>query len=406
MANTDRRMPDMQDKMFFPKSIDGGASDDSFFGGFKLTIVLVILIGNILNILYCIDSFTMSIMSKIITIIIWLFISQLIIRYFILNERYFYGLYVRMKNSKVLKPSAFWGIVAFEDNIDGCVVTFQDLKVGVYVKLHRDSITGRQLDIKEVHYDAISDFYAKINKYGLGIKKLDLMEPVGNDPRLMELDKLVGNCGDNQNLKELVSIQVAYTKYLTRVNMYESEYVLIHSINYNERGQKLIQYAEEALQELMNGCYSGYTILDRNDIEELVKENYGVKLFDSNKATIDLFKRNGNYKKAFKIVAVGYKDGTIEELDGNNRTNNKLNKHNEATNKKALKGRKGKVNNKDNENPVNNESIENQILQTEPDENIIDVDDGIDVFTGESDDLDFDYADNIEIEIITDEKEG
>ena len=307
-----------------------------------------------------------------------------------------------MKNSKILKPSAFWGIVAFEDTIDGCVVTFQDLKVGVYAKLHRDSITGRQLDIKEVHYDAISDFHLKLNKYGLVVKKLDLMEPVGNDPRLMELDKLVNNCNNNENLKELVSIQVAHTKYLTRVNMYESEYVLIHSANATDRGQKVIQYAEEALQELMSGCYSGYTILDRSDIEDLVEENYGVKLFDSNKATVDLFKRSGNYKKAFNIVAVGYKDGTIKELDGNNNLNKPVNN----ANNKALKGRKGVVKDKESENPVTDESIENQILRTEPEDTIIDMEDGISIDTGNEDLLDFDYTEDIEIEINLENREG
>lgn len=398
MANTDRRMPDVRYKMFFPKSIDGGARDDSFFGGFKIGVIMAILLGNGLNILYCVDNFIMSIPMKILCITLGLFVSQLVFRYVVLNEKYYYNLYVRMKSSKVVKPSAFWGIVSFEDTMEDCCVTFQDLKVGVFAKLHRDSITGRQLDIKEVHYDAISDFHLKLNKYDLVLKKLDLMEPVGNDPRLMELDKLINNCGDNENLRDLVSMQVAHTKYLTRVNMYESEYVLIYSANPSTRGDKLIQYVEEALQELLAGCYSGYTILDRAEIEDLAEEYYGVKLFDSNRATVDLFKRSGRYKKALNIVAVGYKDGRIEEVESTVNKQVQLNKPVSQADKGTHKRKKGK----ESLNPIPTESIENQIVSMGEDETLIDSEEGVRVDLEDEDD----FMDDIEIEIDTEREDG
>ena len=182
----------------------------------------------------------------------------------------------------------------------------------MYVKLERDSIVGKTADFKEEHYDAVSDFFRELNKNNFKYIYLNIMETAGKDPRLPELDNLVNKAEFNENLEKLIGKQVAYIKSITRVTNYESEYILIYS-DKMDMGDEIIDKVEDILYTLTNGAYSGYYILRSDEIDTLIKERYGVMMFDSSMATLSVYDKSRNMARPFKIKALVHSNGELEK---------------------------------------------------------------------------------------------
>lgn len=311
MANTNRRLPDKGNKMFIPRNVDGGISDDHFLTGPKL---FVLGISSVVAGYFIVVAYTgMNLLFATLSTLIILYLYLLVIRYFVLSEKYYYSMYKRMKEIDITTPAIFWSIVNKHETDDGCVVTFNDMKMGVFIKLDRDSIVGREDNFREQHFDAISDFYAELARNGLHFVKADIMEPAGKDNRIQELDDLVMKANSNPNLYKLMNLQVAHIKNITRATLYESEYYLIYSEKL-ERVDYLLDTVVETAHILLYGGYCGFTVLDGPEIDELAKQIFGVRIFDSNEATIQVFKNNVNNTNAFTIKTVNYKDGTIKQM--------------------------------------------------------------------------------------------
>ena len=77
----------------------------------------------------------------------------------------------------------------------------------MFIRLERDTITGKDKDFRETHFDAISEFYKEMNNRQYQFVQLNIMEQAGNDPRIDTLDELVLK-SDNANLAELIEMQV------------------------------------------------------------------------------------------------------------------------------------------------------------------------------------------------------
>lgn len=345
MANSNRRMPDSNDKFFFPKTIDGSTSDPGFITGTKFGIIIAIIMVNFAifaSLSNGIDSgFMIAVKMGFL-----MFISQLIIRYAVLNEKYYFNMYLRMKETEDTTPATFWRIVDRQDKQNGCVVTFDDTRVGVYVKLERDSIIGKNEEFREDHYDALSDLYKDLNKAGFKYVCLNIMETAGKDPRIPELDNIVVKSEFNKNLCRLMGEQVGYIKNITRVTNYESEYMIIYSDDI-DMGSEIIDKVEDLLYVLTNGAYSGYYIMQSDEIDALVKEVYDVTMFDSSLATLSIYdKSNAVLSKPFKIKALLHEDGRLEKYYTEEEKaileKNKLKEQHNSSKQKAIKGNKGK----------------------------------------------------------------
>lgn len=312
MANTNRRMPDREDKFFFPKTMDGSSVDPGFITGTKFGIIVGLVMLDFFILISVYNGFDSYFMMCIKTVVL-IFISQLIIRYVVLNERYYFKTYLRTKEYKTTTPATFWKIVDRYDTSNGCIATFSDTRVGVYVKLERDSIVGKTSEFREEHYDAISELYKSINKAKLKFVSLNVMETAGKDLRIPELDNIVTMSEFNSNLNKLMAEQVGYIKNLTRITNYNSEYLFIYS-DMPDSSNDIIYKVEEILYTLMSGAYSGYYILNSTEIDELVKEIYDVKIFDSALATLSIYDQtNGDSRPAFKLSKIGYTDGRVEK---------------------------------------------------------------------------------------------
>ena len=89
MANSSRRFKDKNGMMFIPMNVDGGYYfDTNFIDSFKVAVIIILLFVAVagsawINLVYSWNSKVNSLYNNV-------FIIQLIVRYYILEEKYYF----------------------------------------------------------------------------------------------------------------------------------------------------------------------------------------------------------------------------------------------------------------------------------------------------------------------------
>ena len=322
MANTKRRAEyiDRNGNMFMPMNVEGGVWNEHFITTPKLICIVTIILSAFLIITY-LQSVVANFASYVFYLGIWAIISIYVLRFIVFEEKFYYKMYLELKDHEISSPALFWDIASIKDTDDGAIITYSDARIGIMVKIDRDTITGKPNDFKETHYDAISDFYREvvINKYSF--VQMNIMEQAGKDPRLNELSKIVYK-SDNDNICKLMEMQVGHIKNITRSSLYESDYFLFYTTDLSKI-DIMIQDISECIFKLLDGAYISYSILSSKDIVDFVKEEYGVNYFNSTEASLLMFDRNSaNVQNPFNITGLLWTDGNEQEL--NNKEINNL----------------------------------------------------------------------------------
>ena len=314
MANTERRYIDGDGNTLIPMNVEGGQWQENFMTTPKtITIVLIVLVSFLL-ITYC-KSNNSNILGYIIYLGGWLFVSSFAIRIIVFEEKFYFKMYKLLQEKEISTPAIFWDIAAIDDTLGGAVMTYSDAKIGVLIKLERDTIVGKQSDFKEVHIDAISDFYRELNKRGYSYVHINSMETAGTDARLAELDKLTYKDKLNPNINKLMQLQVGYIKSITRKTLYETDYVLIYTKQLSKL-DTIIDDIDEIALIIMDGGFASYKILDKRELVEMQKEEHSVSYFNSTEATLQMFNTNGVENKApIKIKSIVFDDGEEVNFD-------------------------------------------------------------------------------------------
>lgn len=312
MANTKRRIIDRSGNMFLPMNMEGNNYTDSFWqtpklivGGQMMFILLAILLSPVVG------EYPIQQMLKL--LFFWAIVMFFVLRYVIFEERFNYKMYKQMQEYEISTPATFWDIVQIKNTSDGAIMTYRDGKTAVMLKVDRDTITGKPRDFKETHFDAISDFYNRLQNYKFSFVQMNVMEPAGNDPRLQELDKLVTK-SDNPNIQKLIQLEVGYTKSITKRTLYESDIFLIY-VKDRTRVDTIINDVEDCVFELLSGAYIGYRIMGEDEILDFIKDQYGVSYFNRTQATLQLFSRmNSTLKPTFSVKKVQDTNGREYEV--------------------------------------------------------------------------------------------
>lgn len=316
MANTDRRKNyiDRNGNMFVPMNVEGGVWNEHFITTPKFICIVLIVLSLVLIIMYqSSKSPSPGIISYAILLGGWALLSSLVVRFVIFEEKFYYKMYKERQAHEISTPALFWDISSIKDTDEGAILTYSDAKIAVIVKLERDTITGKNSDFQEAHYDAISDFYRTILDMKYSFVQMNVMEPAGKDPRLNELAKLV-NKSDNSSVNKLMELQVGHIKNITNTTLYEGDYFIFYT-NDLSKVDKIIEDAYDALFKLLDGAYIGFSILDRKEIGELVKGQYGVKYFNSTQASLLMFDNLGAANMhPITLSAIVWTDGNEQKL--------------------------------------------------------------------------------------------
>ena len=312
MANNERRYLDRNGNMFIPMNVEGGTWNEHFMTTTKLVSLAVSLAAGGLLVAWLKGRYA-DLSAYLILGGIYLFGLQLVIRYVVFEERFYHRMYKNLVESETTTPALFWDIASIKETDDGAVMTYADGKIGILVKIERDTITGKNKGFMEDHYDALSDFYKDITSKKYSFIQLNVMEQAGNDPRLTELDKLV-NKNSNPNISNLMERQVGHIKNITHRTLYETDYVLIYTRDLT-MNESIINESMDSLFTLLDGAFIGFGVLGSKDIVEFAKEHYGVKYFNYTEATISMFKNHGiKLEKPIQLTDIVYSNGEQQKM--------------------------------------------------------------------------------------------
>ena len=213
MANTSRRVIDNNGNQFIPMNLEGSTWNEHFITSTKFIMIICMGITALLVLLYLTDG-RHNWIEWVVFMGGHFLISLYITRYVIFEEKFYFRMYRQLEKYEVCTPALFWNISSVSDTLDGAIITYSDTRVGVVVRLERDTITGKHVDFEEQHFDAISDFYKQLVTYGYSFVQMNIMESAGNDPRFENLEMLV-NKSDNPSIQELMEKEIGYIKTIT-----------------------------------------------------------------------------------------------------------------------------------------------------------------------------------------------
>lgn len=311
--NSKRLRMNEQGRMFIPMNVEGGGYDENFFSTPKLitagalVLVLVILIATLVS-----PDNRLSVLGKVLTVLLYLFIASFVVRYVIFEERYYFKMYKKMLANQNPTTAVFWRIAAIRDTVRGGILRYSDGKYGAILKLERDSIIGKNSEFRESHFDALSDFYKELALRKLAFVQLNMMERADNDSRIPALDTLILN-EPNANLKKVLQLELGYIKNRSRETLYETDYILVYTTKL-ERVDSLISDIQACASILLDGVYSGFEILGQREIIDLHKEIFGIGYFNLSEASINTFNEVGAKKKAITLKALKLTNGRTVEL--------------------------------------------------------------------------------------------
>lgn len=323
MANSKRRenFTDRNGNMLIPINVEGGNYNEHFLTTPKLVSILMLLLGLAYIIYSCSHSSSPSVVKWVVWLSIWFAIATVVTRFIIFEEKFYYRMYLDLKENEITTPAIFWDIASIKDTDEGAIITYSDAKIAVMVKVERDTITGKTPEFRETHYDAISDFYRDLMIQKYSFVQMNIMEQAGKDNRLNELSKIVYK-SDNPNICKLMEMEVGHIKNITHASLYESDYFLIYT-NDLTKMDSIISDVTEDIFKLLDGAYIGYQILSSKDIVDLLKEEFGVTYFNYTEASLLMYNNNKNSMVTpFNITGILWTDGENQTL--NNREINKL----------------------------------------------------------------------------------
>ena len=143
MANTSRRQLDSAGNQFMPMNVEGGSWDENFISTKKLVAMGALFFILLFMIMVYADQGT-SFGRVAIGICLWLLAAQWVVRYIVFEEKFYYKMYKIMKDHEITTPAIFWDITSIKDSYDGAIMTYSDTKIGILVRLERDTITDRK----------------------------------------------------------------------------------------------------------------------------------------------------------------------------------------------------------------------------------------------------------------------
>ena len=308
---------DNQGKILMPTNIDGNFGvETTWFTTEKTVGSILMALGTFVTLLWLSSIFAGWVFHALVYTALILG-NVFFIRYVILQEKYYFRLYTRLKQVEITTPAIWWNISSVEERNDMAILTYVDLKIGIVIRLERESIVGRGAEFKEDYYNALSELYKGLNMSGYEFVQMNIMERGINDTRLEQLENLIAK-QDNENVKKLIEYQISHIKNLTRASLYEIDYLLVYTRDVHGKN-KLIDNIGDILHNIIGMGFNGYKILNNVEIAQLVRDEYYVSYFKHTEATNHVFSMNNkvSINKIFSIVEIKTIEDNKIKIDRN-----------------------------------------------------------------------------------------
>lgn len=275
----------------------------------KITAVIVFLVIAIVGSIFFWKSDNFFLWQKFIYDLILLYICLLGIRYIALKELYFSDMFEKMKKENgILELGTIWGIFDI-DTEHPYTCYFKNGYKGVFVRMERDTITGKPDNAEYYHYDALGNAYNLAHALNMNIVSIDYMDNVGNDPRLGKLYADLNDV-DNPYMKEML-IDI-YDNLQEEMQMNYSSFDIYLFLT-RDKFSSFMYNVQRVAGAMLGGNFLTYKMLSRNEIAGVCTALFNLEDFSVIQACEDVYE--GEHHRGIIPIKVTHADGTVDKLN-------------------------------------------------------------------------------------------
>lgn len=239
----------------------------------------------------------------ILVVLVW------VLRMFIFHEMTYSDAYEELQEvDGCVGVESFWDIFEI-DYTYPYICHFRDNRKGIFVKLEKDVVIGKDDDVLFRHYDAISDAYNIASRLKLNMCHIDYMDNIGNDPRLSDMYNTINDCEN----EELRSIMLSVLGNLQDEMLREYTSYDVYLFTMRGRSEDLWTAVEEVVSEMLSGNFITYRVLDIEGIRSTCMALFNLEDFSAVEACDSVF--SGRRFGGIVPISIMYSDGSEEKLN-------------------------------------------------------------------------------------------
>ena len=237
-----------------------------------------------------------------------LLVSQFVVRFLIIDEKYLMKQTELIENSRDKVPSDLWDVINIDD--EG-VIYYQDGRVSVIIEAEQATVIGRNEQFKAQHYSAISDFYKILNQNKVSWTHHNAMISARAENRLLNVgEELKKRCNSN-SIKKMCEQHLNYLRTKEVKTLYEREYwALIVSPSVGR--DKLLAVAQQAAARLEGAAFNHCSIITKDQCYHVNTELLALDSFNASALMIQKAQKIVNRPIA-KITQLKLKTGELSD---------------------------------------------------------------------------------------------
>lgn len=301
--------PQPEDTSFsIPVTFDykGGRASNRKWKIISTLIVIFLSLG--MTILFILND-NLEVWQRVIFAFVSFYVGLLILRFVIYNEIYFSDVYEELKkNDFILDTTYIWQIFDIDYQYP-YVCYFKNGQKGIFVRMERDTITGKPDTAMYDHYECVGDSYNVAHALNMDITIVDYMDNVGNDKRLKAMYDDLAEC-ENPDMQEMM-IDI-YNNLEDEMSRNYSSYD-IYLFRTRDKSDNFIYNVQSVCNTMIGGNFITYKVLNKDEISTICKALFNLHDFSVNVACENALATN--YARGIVPISITHADGSVEELN-------------------------------------------------------------------------------------------
>lgn len=239
------------------------------------------------------------------------FIVVEVVRYIVFREKYYLRVMQSMlEASNRITYKTFWGIYEVTEQLP-TIVRFEGGVSGMFLGLDKDVVVGVGTDNEDVHYEQIAEALGYAIKNGLELVHIDSMEVVGKDKRMDNFRDDILRV-EHKGIKSMM-LDI-YDELMWGMKHRYASYD-IYCVYGKMSDAMLRDVVMQIGERFKHANYVDFDILNRYDIETLVKDVFEIKDFNIDSMLTGLYSENAG-RDRIKVIWVE-RDGERQRVEGN-----------------------------------------------------------------------------------------
>lgn len=243
---------------------------------------------------------------KILYVAVATVIAMVVARFGFLGEKKYRESYSRMEQSKnEFDLSNMWAIAGVDED-DPHFVHYRNGELGLVVAMGNDVVVGKPENDEYNSYTALGDAYRRAAELELDMLHIDMMDFIGQDPRLDEARRYMSvNC-TNPEIRDVMSSIFDNLQDGMNDNVTTQDIYVFHT---RDMSKDVFRYnVRQVLDMMCLGNYATYRSMSQEEIGALVRSMFNLQSFSAVDAMLSAY-RNESIP-GIKVLSVDYADGS------------------------------------------------------------------------------------------------